>query len=153
MRQNFDCMSCSNSIRRHQLSDFSYSIPGLLFPAISLLMLAYTNRFFGLAGLVRQLVDRHRKLPDASIRIHAQIKNLRTRIALIQYSQEMGVISLLMCTCSMFALFIEQQSGARIFFGCAMFFMVVSLILALREIHLSVRALNVEIDEILDFEK
>ena len=135
------------------MSDFSYSIPGLLFPAISLLMLAYTNRFFGLAGLVRQLVDRHRKLPDANIRIHAQIKNLRTRIALIQYSQEMGVISLLMCTCSMFALFIEQQNGARIFFGFAMFFMVVSLVLALREIHLSVRALNVEIDEILDSEK
>lgn len=130
------------------MSDFSYSIPGLLFPAISLLMLAYTNRFFGLASLVRQLVDRHKKLPHANIQ--AQIDNIRIRIALIRYSQEMGVLSLLMCTSSMFALFIEQQSGARILFGCAMFFMVVSLILALREIHLSVRALNVEIDEILD---
>lgn len=132
------------------MSDFSYNIPGLLFPAISLLMLAYTNRFFGLASLVRQLVDRYKKLPDANI--HAQINNLRTRIALIQYSQEMGVLSLLMCTGSIFSLFIEQQNGARILFGCAMFFMVISLVLALREIHLSVRALNVEIDEILDSE-
>lgn len=132
------------------MSDFSYSIPGLLFPAISLLMLAYTNRFFGLASLVRQLVDRHRNFPDANIRIRAQINNLRTRISLIQYSQEMGVLSLLMCTSSMFALFIERQNEARILFGCAMFFMVASLVLALREIHLSVRALNVEIDEILD---
>jgi len=132
------------------LSDFSYSIPGLLFPAISLLMLAYTNRFFGLASLVRQLVDRYKKQPDANIR--AQINNLRIRIALIQYSQAMGVLSLLLCTSSMFALFIERQNEARIMFGCAMFFMVASLVLALREIHLSVRALNVEIDEILDAE-
>ncbi len=132
------------------MSDFSYSIPGLLFPAISLLMLAYTNRFFGLASLVRQLVDRHKKQPDSHIR--AQINNLRIRIALIQYSQAMGVLSLLMCTSSMFALFITRQNEARVMFGCAMFFMVVSLILALREIHLSVRALNVEIDDILDSE-
>ncbi|HEY4713670.1 MAG TPA: DUF2721 domain-containing protein [Aquirhabdus sp.] len=132
------------------MSDFSYSIPGLLFPAISLLMLAYTNRFFGLASLVRQLVDRYKKQPDANIR--AQINNLRIRIALIQYSQAMGVLSLLLCTSSMFALFIERQNEARIMFGCAIFFMVASLVLALREIHLSVRALNVEIDEILDAE-
>ena len=132
------------------MADFSYSIPGLLFPAISLLMLAYTNRFFGLASLVRQLVDRYKKHPDTNIR--PQINNLRIRIALIQYSQAMGVLSLLMCTSSMFALFIEQQTIARIMFVCAMFFMVVSLVLALKEIHLSVRALNVEIDEILDSE-
>ena len=132
------------------MSDFSYGIPGLLFPAISLLMLAYTNRFFGLASLVRQLVDRYRKQPDAHIR--AQVNNLRTRIALIQYCQAMGVLSLLMCTSSMFALFIERQTEARVMFVLAMFFMVASLVLALREIHLSVRALNVEIDEILDHE-
>lgn len=132
------------------MSDFSYSIPGLLFPAISLLMLAYTNRFFGLANLIRQLVERYKKQPDANIR--AQIDNLRIRISLIQYCQAMGVISLLLCTSSIFALFIAQQTTARILFGCAMFFMVTSLVLALREIHLSVRALNVEIDEIFDSE-
>ena len=134
------------------MSDFSYNIPGLFFPAISLLMLAYTNRFFGLASLVRQLVDRYRHSDGNIHHLQAQINNLRTRIALIQYSQAMGVLSLLMCTSSMFALFIEQQNSARIMFGCAMFFMVFSLILALREIHLSVRALNVEIDEILEAE-
>lgn len=133
------------------MSDFSYSIPGLLFPAISLLMLAYSNRFFGLASLVRQLVDRYKKQPDANIR--AQIDNLRIRISLIQYCQAMGVISLLLCTSSIFALFIAQQTTARILFGCAMFFMVTSLVLALREIHLSVRALNVEIDEIFESDK
>lgn len=132
------------------MSEFSYGIPGLFFPAISLLMLAYTNRFFGLASLVRQLVDRYKKQPDTHIR--AQISNLKIRIALIQYSQAMGVLSLLMCTSSMFALFIARQNEARIMFGCAMFFMVASLVLALREIHLSVRALNVEIDEIFDSE-
>ncbi len=132
------------------MSDFSYSIPGLLFPAISLLMLAYTNRFFGLASLTRQLVDRYKHSDGNIDNIYAQINNLRVRIALIQYSQAMGVLSLIMCTSSMFALFIERQNEARILFGCAMLFMVVSLMLVLREIHLSVRALNVEIDEILD---
>lgn len=82
-----------------------------------------------------------------------QINNLRIRISLIRYSQSMGVLSLLMCTSSMFALFIVRQVEARIMFGCAMFFMVASLLLALREIHLSVRALNVEIDEIFDSEQ
>ncbi|WP_410211091.1 DUF2721 domain-containing protein [Aquirhabdus sp.] len=133
------------------MTGFNYGIPGLLFPAISLLMLAYTNRFFGLATLVRQLVDKYKKQPDS--KIHAQINNLKVRIALIQYSQAMGVLSLLMCTCSMFLLFIEWQYTASILFGCAMIFMLASLILALREIHLSVRALNLEIDEVLDSEK
>lgn len=70
----------------------TYNVPGLLFPAISLLMLAYTNRFLGLASVARHLVETHGADIDASVRF--QISNLRVRIRLIRYAQVCGVLSL-----------------------------------------------------------
>lgn len=126
--------------------ELSYSTPGLLFPAISLLMLAYTNRFLGLTSVVRHLVDKHGTMPDASVQF--QILNLRQRLQLIRHAQVMGVLSLALCTVSMFFLFVEASFLARLAFACALLFMLASLVLSLREIHLSVRAIDVALDKI-----
>ena len=117
--------------------------PGLLFPAISLLMLAYSNRFLGLAGLMRGLIDDYRGNPTAPIR--SQIESLRLRIGLLRHVQALGVLSLLLCTITLFALFLEQQMFAQMLFALSLVAMVSSLGLALIEIHLSVRALNIEV--------
>lgn len=122
------------------------STPGLLFPAISLLMLAYTNRFLGLASLMRQILSKfqeHGKHSDWQ-----QIDNLRFRISLLRYTQAMGVSSLLLCTASIFSIFLGSDQGARIFFAAAVIFMAVSLCLSLWEIHLSVVSLDIEISNI-----
>lgn len=118
----------------------TYNAPGLLFPAISLLMLAYTNRFHGLAALARHLVEQDNAEQDKSV--VSQIKNLRTRINLIRRAQALGVFSLALCTGCLFLLFIAEQDLARLTFGMALLCMLASLMLLLWEIHLSARALD-----------
>lgn len=129
------------------MSPLSYNTPGLLFPAISLLMLAYTNRFLGLASLARHLIARYREAPDARLRL--QVDNLRERLSLLRQTQALGVLSLLVCTASLFALLFDRQIEACVLFAGALILMLVSLGVSLREIHLSVRALNVELDAVL----
>lgn len=127
------------------MESLSYNVPGLLFPAISLLMLAYTNRFLGLASVARHLLEVHGDMPDKSVQY--QIHNLRQRIQLIRYAQVVGVLSLVMCTVSLFLLFVGNQFLAQLAFGCALLLMVASLMLSLREIHMSARALDLALEK------
>ncbi len=72
--------------------------PALLFPAISLLLLAYTNRFLVLAQLIRQLHSSERDYFQSMVfqsMVQRQIANLRQRIALIRLMQALGVSSCL----------------------------------------------------------
>lgn len=128
------------------MESLSYNVPGLLFPAISLLMLAYTNRFLGLASVARHLLEMHGDMPDKSVQY--QIRNLRQRIQLIRYAQVVGVLSLVMCTVSLFLLFVGNQFLAQLAFGGALLLMVASLMVSLREIHLSARALDLALEKI-----
>ena len=120
--------------------------PGLLFPAISLLMLAYTNRFLGLANLMRQLISKFQDQKKESD--WKQIENLRFRISLLRYIQALGVLSLLLCTSSIFSIFLGTDFLSRILFGFAIVLMAISLCLSLWEIHLSVVSLDIEIANI-----
>ncbi len=128
------------------MESLSYNVPGLLFPAISLLMLAYTNRFLGIASVARHLVEVHGDMPDKSVQF--QIRNLRQRIQLIRYSQVLGVLSLVLCTTSLFLLFVSRQFLAQLSFGGALMLMLLSLMVSLREIHLSARAIDVALEKI-----
>ena len=96
--------------------------PGLLFPAISLLLLAYTNRFVVLANVIRQLSA----LKDEDTRDLArrQIENLRRRLMIIRLMQLFGVLSFVLCTVSMFALFIEWGQLGEILFGSSLLLLV-----------------------------
>ena len=126
------------------MTEFSYSTAGLLFPAISLLMLAYTNRFLGIASLARQLADRYQQKQDPLIK--AQVVNLKQRILLLRHTQGLGLFSLFLCTTCMLSLLLNQVLIAKILFGLALLFMLVSLSFSLREIHLSVRAINLDLN-------
>jgi len=120
--------------------------PALLFPAISLLLLAYTNRFIVITQLIRHMHSKNQEnLTDAVVR---QIANLGLRITLIRRMQAMGVLSFLFCALSMFLLFIEQPSAARYVFGASIFLLVVSLFLSLYEILISTKAIEIELKEI-----
>ncbi|QDU31485.1 hypothetical protein ETAA8_66430 [Anatilimnocola aggregata] len=124
--------------------------PAVLFPAISLLLLAYTNRFLALAALIRSLHDRHSAEPNELI--VAQIGNLRYRVQLIRNMQACGVLSLLLCTICIFLLFISQVLIAKITFGVSLLLMVASLGLSLREIQVSVQALNLQLRDLEKWE-
>lgn len=117
--------------------------PALLFPAISLLLLAYTNRFLALATLIRGLHERYQANPDALI--VAQISNLRYRVRLIQQMQAYGVLSLLVCVLCMFALFAGQILLGNVTFGVSLILMLISLGVSVREIQVSSVALNLHL--------
>jgi len=117
--------------------------PAILFGSISLLLLAYTNRFLALASLVRAL----NKSQD-EVGLQQQIDNLRRRISLIKNMQAYGILSFLLCTLSMFAIFLEEVKAGEILFGVSVVALLISLTLSLWEIVISTRALNILLDGI-----
>lgn len=119
------------------------STPALLFPTISLILLAYTNRFLGLASVVRKLHDEHQKSPDQ--KYVEQIYSLRRRLYLIRNMQAFGVGSLFSCTICIGVLALGLQTFGAICFGLSLFLMMVSLGLSLLEIRISVDALDVHL--------
>ena len=120
--------------------------PALLFPAVTLLMLAYTNRFNTLATIIRNLHGKYQA--DRNANLLAQIANLRYRIHLIRNMQILGVLSLLLCMVSMFALLEGWLVGGQWFFAIALILMILSMILSLRELQVSVGALELLLGEL-----
>lgn len=118
--------------------------PALLFPAISLLLLAYTNRFLVLAQLIRQLKQMDTE-QDHSI-IARQIGMLRQRIVLTKRMQAYGVLSFFVCTVSMFAVFLGGQLLGAVAFGISLILLSISLLYSLYEIVISTNAINVELE-------
>ena len=125
--------------------------PALLFPAVTLLMLAYTNRFNTLAMIIRNLHSKYQS--DRNANLLAQITNLRYRVYLIRNMQILGVASLLLCMVSMFALFEGWAAIGQWSFAIALILMIVSMLLSLRELQVSVGALDLLLSELEEEEK
>jgi len=115
--------------------------PALLFPAVSLLFLAYTNRFLHLAALVRTLHRDWIELRDEALR--AQIDSLRKRLVLIRWMQLMGAASLLLCVLTMVTVAFECTGVGNVLFVIALVLMGVSLVCLLFEIWCSGGALQI----------
>lgn len=126
--------------------ELTISTPALLYPAITLLLLAYTNRFLGLATLIRGLHAKFKSDPSHTI-IYGQIKNLRSRLTMIRYMQAFGVLSFVFTVICMFLLFKEFLSWANIVFGLSLISLLISLIISLVEIQVSTKALNLELSD------
>lgn len=124
--------------------ELSVTTPGLLFPAISLMMLAHTNRFLALASLIRTLNDRYRQEPE-STHIVLQIKSLRSRLRLIRTMQALGILSFLLCAVCIGFIMWGLELVAAVIFGMSLLAFAVSLIVSLLEILLSMKALEVEL--------
>ena len=126
--------------------EIDVTTPALLFPAISLLLLAYTNRFMAITQLIRQL---RRNLNEENyMQVSRQVANLRRRVQLIIWMQAVGVISLILCTLSMISHFFETDAFGYASFGLSLVFMITSLVIYLMEITISGKALNVELEGI-----
>ena len=115
--------------------------PAVLFPTVSLLLLAYTNRFLALTAIVRQM--------DSSGEVEHefyQVKNLRKRLNYIKKMQYFGVSSLLMCAISMLFLFLQMDLIGKISFGISLVSLIVSLLFSLLEIQISLEALRIHLN-------
>lgn len=128
--------------------EISLTTPALLFPAISLLLLAYTNRFLALASLIRSLQQRFKETKDVNIK--AQISNLQKRVYLIKNMQLTGIASLLLCVVSMFAIYESWNTVGSVVFGVSLVLLMVSLIFSIIEIQISVKALNIQLSNMED---
>lgn len=128
--------------------EINLTTPALLFPAISLLLLAFTNRFLTVATLIRNLHSQFKEKPDE--RIWGQINNLRLRVKLIRNMQVIGVLSLLLCVVSMFVIFAGNLQVAEYIFGLSLILLIVSLAISAWEIQISVKALNIQLSDIED---
>ena len=126
--------------------DITINTPALLFPAISLIMLAYTNRFLSLASLVRKLHEEYKKEKTSPV-LHGQIKNVRYRLKLIKNMQFLGVMSFVFGILSMYLIYINEMESARIAFAIAIVLFAASLILSLLEIQKSTKTLELELSD------
>ena len=123
----------------------SINTPALLFPAITLLMLAYTNRFLALATLIRNLHTKYKQVQEDKEIIKAQIKNLRKRLMLVKLMQASGIVSFFFCVLCMLTFYLQHETFAFTIFGLSLVFLLLSLALSLNEIFISTRALEIEL--------
>lgn len=127
------------------MNQLTLTTPALLFSAISLLLLAYTNRFLAYANVVRGLHARYKENPHGVI--VGQIQNLRKRLRLTRTMQLLGIGSLLLCVLCMFLVYIDLQLFAETVFGIALVMLIVSLAISVREIQISVKALDLHLSD------
>ncbi|MCE2822044.1 MAG: hypothetical protein RL013_1822 [Bacteroidota bacterium] len=120
--------------------ELSIQTPALLFPAISLLLIAYTNKFLAIANLIRSLVSDYEKQRDRDLL--KQIHSLRRRLWLIRWMQVFAVTSLLFCVMTMFLIYEGQQGWAKALFAISLLLMMASLVITIIETVLSAGALK-----------
>jgi hypothetical protein len=125
--------------------EFTLTTPAILFSAISLLLLAYTNRYLALAALVRNLHRQYKAEQDPIIA--NQIVSLRKRIELIKNMQLLGVISFFLCTLCMFLIFMNEMLIGQIVFGVALIMLMASLVLSAMEVQKSSDALRMRLSD------
>ncbi|NJB37143.1 DUF2721 domain-containing protein [Croceivirga sp. JEA036] len=122
----------------------SLSIPALLFPAISLTMLAYNARYLAIAALIRQLHGQF--LETQAQPLKKQIELLRKRLEIIKWMQATAIASFLLAAVTMFLVYVELELWANIVFGFSLIFLMVSLVLSFIEVQLSTKALGVQLN-------
>ena len=123
--------------------ELNLSIPALLFPAISLTMLAYNARYLAIAALIRQLHQKYQETESRSIGL--QVRQLRKRLTIIKNMQATAIVSFLLAAITMFLIYVELKVGANLVFGISLVFLMVSLILSLIEVQLSTKALSIQL--------
>ncbi|MFT5574395.1 MAG: hypothetical protein ACI9FR_003342 [Cryomorphaceae bacterium] len=124
--------------------NLSITDPAFLFPGISLLFLAYTNRYLALASVIRTLNTLAGD--DRDENREQQIRSLHVRIQLIKFMQAAGVVAFLLCVLSMLALIWNKQTAGEVLFVSSLIFMIISLLLSLTEVLKSGQSLKIELN-------
>ncbi len=125
--------------------ELTLSIPALLFPAISLSMLAYNARYLAIAALIRQLHAEFKATGSKIIGI--QVKQLQRRLRIIKNMQAVAIISFLLSAITMFLIYVELVIWANMIFGGSLLALMISLILSLVEVQLSTQSLSTQLTD------
>ncbi len=125
--------------------ELTLSIPALLFPAISLSMLAYNARYLAIAALIRQLHGEFKA--TGSRRIGIQVKQLQRRLRIIKHMQAVAIISFLLSAITMFLIYVELTIWGNLVFGASLLALMISLVLSLIEVQLSTQSLCTQLTD------
>jgi hypothetical protein len=128
--------------------ELTLTTPALLFPTVSLVLLAYTNRFLAVAALIRKLAAQYKD--DHNENVADQIKSLRLRVRLIRDMQMLSIFALLLSVVCMFSLFIGEIVLAKYVFSASLLSLMISLGMSLREIMISTHALAIQLKDMGD---
>ncbi|MEN9897103.1 MAG: hypothetical protein RLZZ66_752 [Pseudomonadota bacterium] len=127
------------------MMDIAITTPALLFPAITILFLAYSNRFLTIASRIREKHDVFSKTQSPIAQ--KQILSFRKRIRLILAMELLAVLGIIHCTVAMGFVFFSMQYLGNIAFALSIIFIIFSLIASIGELLLSTKALNIEIED------
>lgn len=131
--------------------EITFNTPALLFPAISLLLLAYTNRYLALANLIRKLHDEYMR-GEKNHLLLKQIRILKVRINLVRQMQALSVLSFLCCVITMYGVYMQWEQLVKYVFALSLLSLLASLIISLVEITQSTKALELEISDMEELE-
>lgn len=126
--------------------ELTLSIPALLFPAISLTMLAYNARYLAIAGLIRQLHQKYQETGSASVNL--QVKKLSKRLSIIKNMQAVAILSFLLAVVTMFLIYVKLRFWADLVFVISLISLMISLILSFIEVQLSTKALAIQLKDL-----
>lgn len=129
------------------MNNIILTTPAMLFPGISLLFLAYTQRFLALANLIRNLYQRETINSSEITKHNLQIVSLRKRLYLMRTMQLFGVVSFILCGLSMLSMFLEWNFVGKIVFGVSICSLIISLLISFFEIWLSTKAINIALSD------
>ena len=130
----------------NKIMELTLSIPALLFPAISLTMLAYNARYLAIAALIRQLHQKYQETESPSINL--QVKKLRKRLSIIKNMQAVAILSFLLAVITMFLIYVQLDFFANLVFGISLLALMTSLILSFIEVQLSTKALSIQLKDL-----
>lgn len=131
--------------------ELTLGTPAMLFPAIALLLLAYTNRFLALASLIRNLKSQY--VENQNPNLLGQIQSIRKRIIQVRNMQACGIMGFLLCVISMWLLYNSQHVLAGYAFGLSLLLLMISLFISFRETQISVEALEIELSDLEELVK
>ncbi len=126
--------------------ELTLSIPALLFPAISLTMLAYNARYLAIAALIRQLHQKYKETESESVGL--QVKKLSKRLTIIKNMQAAAIFSFLLAVITMALIYVDIPFWANVIFGASLLALMISLVLSLIEVQLSTKALSIQLKDI-----
>lgn len=127
------------------MEELTLITPTFLFSAVSLILLAYTNRFLAYTSLVRNLKVKY--MENKSSVTKAEIENLKKRLKLTRLMQLYGVASLLLCVATMFLIYIGLQTVSAVIFAVALLFLIISLALSVWEINISSKSFQIHLSD------
>ena len=127
--------------------EIDYTVTALMFPAIPLIMGVYSNRFHTLSALIRKLHDEYVFEKHIPPEWEKQLHNLNNRTNLLKYTMGFASFGFLFNMLTVFSLYLDSISIARLIFAACCLCMIVSIFLFLQEIRLSNKALKFHLSD------